>query len=219
MDVDFESRLSEALHRGVDTVTPPVDRLVTGGITRAHEDRRRQRRWIVAGVAAASVMAAAAITTYVVRGGSEDKTEDPPVATERPPAVCRPVDQGVIPAWARTGFSDPAPRVAHVMSDHGRIVAILFGRQLYAPPSDEVNNKILWVAEPVTAPGTSGGAPSDLTITARLAAAGLEVHRSVAGGPGPSIVDLPRAGCWQLTLRWGEDPQQQDTMSLAYAVP
>jgi hypothetical protein len=215
MDDDFESRLSVALHRGVDTLTPPVDRLVNGGVNLAQARRRRQRRWIVAGTAAVAVMAAAAATTYAVVGGAEDL----PAVTEQPSAVCRPVDEGVIPEWARAGFSDPEPRVAHVMSDHGRIVAILFGRRLFAPPNDEVGNKILWVAEPVESPGPAGGAPADLTITARLAGPDLVAHRTVPGGPGPSIVDLPRAGCWQLSLRWGEGPDQQDTMSLAYAVP
>ncbi|MFN8190933.1 MAG: hypothetical protein U0R78_10945 [Nocardioidaceae bacterium] len=212
---DFESRLSDALHRGVDTLTPPVDRLVGGGVTRAHETRRRRRRWLATGTAAVAVMAAAAATTYAVLGGADDL----PTVTERPTASCQPVDEGVIPAWARTGFSDPEPRVAHVMSDHGRIVAILFGRRLFAPPSSEVNNKILWVAEPTISPGAADGGPSDLTITARLGGPDLVVHRTVAGGPGPSIVDLPRAGCWQLSLRWGDGPQQQDTMSLAYASP
>ena len=216
MDEDFEDRLSDALHRGVDTLTPPVDRLVTGGIGRARDTQRRQRRWVAGSAAAVLVMAAAGITTYAALSGRGD----PATVTEQPTGVCAPADEGVLPPWARTGFSDPEPRVAHVMSDHGRIVAILFGRQLHAPPSDEVGNKILWVAQPLaSAHEPAAGAPVDLTITARLPGPDLVVHRTVTGGPGPSIVDLPRAGCWQLSLRWGEDSQQQDTMSLEYAAP
>jgi hypothetical protein len=40
------------------------------------------------------------------------------------------------------------------------------------------------------------------------------VQRTVAGGPGPSIVDLPAPGCWRLTLRWAGRADQVD---LAYA--
>jgi hypothetical protein len=37
--------------------------------------------------------------------------------------------------------------------------------------------------------------------------------RVVPGGPGPSIVNLPQAGCWRLTLAWSG---QTDTLDLAY---
>jgi hypothetical protein len=48
---------------------------------------------------------------------------------------------------------------------------------------------------------------------------GKPVMRQVTGGPGPSIVDLPAAGCWRLTLTWRQDPgrrQVRDTLDLAY---
>ena len=40
---------------------------------------------------------------------------------------CPEPDRGVLPEWARTGFSDPEPRIAHVIGDEGRIAAIIFG--------------------------------------------------------------------------------------------
>jgi hypothetical protein len=35
----------------------------------------------------------------------------------------------------------------------------------------------------------------------------------VGGGPGPSIIDLPQAGCWHLALKWSG---HTDTMRLTY---
>jgi hypothetical protein len=92
-----------------------------------------------------------------------------------------------------------------VLSDRGQIVALVFGDPLTAPPSPDHNNKILWVAQ-------TWGSP--LEITATLDDTDLSVTRQVADGPAPSIIDLPRAGCWQLHLRWGS---ATDTLRLRYA--
>ena len=115
------------------------------------------------------------------------------------------VDQGVLPAWARGGFSSPRPRIPHVLGSRGGIAAILFGYPLMSPPAEGRNNKILWVSRvPVTGP---------LTITARLDGVARAETHEVAGGPGPSIVDLPRPGCWHLTLTWSG---HADTVDLRY---
>jgi hypothetical protein len=42
---------------------------------------------------------------------------------------------------------------------------------------------------------------------------GAPVVRRVTGSPGPSIIDLPAAGCWRLTLRWSG---RVDTLDLRY---
>ncbi len=111
---------------------------------------------------------------------------------QRATASCS-VDRGELPSWATTGFSDPHPRMPHVVGDAGRITAILFTDPLRAERTGEPQNKILWVSRDPQA------AMSDLTIRAR---SGDEVlTRKVPGGPGPSIVDLPR-GCWALDLSW-----------------
>ena len=85
----------------------------------------------------------------------------------------------------------------HVLGRSEEIVAVVFGDPLRWPPSKGRNNKILWVARQSTA------APSDLTIDAQRMQGTREVEapvrRVVEGGPGPSIVDLPGAGCWRLT--------------------
>jgi hypothetical protein len=115
------------------------------------------------------------------------------------------VDRGEIPSWATGGFSEAHPRMPHVLSDGGKITAIIFGDPLLAPPDRDRSNKILWVAkDPINEPtqlkihGVSGE---------------RTVDRVVKSGVGPSIVDLP-AGCWQLSLTWAG---QQDTLDLRYA--
>ncbi len=118
------------------------------------------------------------------------------------------VRRDVLPAWARTGFDEPSPSgVPYVMGRRGDILAIMFGYPLTAPPpSGGPANKILWRSRvPVTPPDT-------LRITARSDDSGT-VEREVAGGPGPSIVDLPRPGCWHLTLTWSG---HTDTLDLRY---
>src|SRR3954471_24854639 len=114
------------------------------------------------------------------------------------------VDRGVLPSWARTGFSERAPKAPHVVGEEGRIAAIVFGDPLAAPPAKDRANKILWVSRDSQQPG------SDLHI--RAVDGSRVVNRVVEGGPGPSIVDLP-AGCWQLTLSWSG---RTDTLALRY---
>lgn len=122
-----------------------------------------------------------------------------------PPATgpsCVAVD-GVLPAWARGGFSDPEPVQPHVLGDHGEIVGVLWG-PLSAPPTPDLGNKILWVArEP------SGG---PLVITAHRGTEPPTVQ-VLPDGPGPSNVDLPAPGCWTLDLTW---PGHTDSVRLPY---
>ena len=127
-------------------------------------------------------------------------------------APCRAaVRHDVIPVWARAGFSGPRPRVPYVLGRSGRIVAILFGYPLRSPPAADRNNKILWV------PRTLAKVPAALWIRAQrmqgARAVGAPVGRVLRGGPGPSIVDLPAAGCWRLKLTWSG---RSDTLDLVY---
>ncbi|MBU2666952.1 hypothetical protein KOI35_25915 [Actinoplanes bogorensis] len=118
-----------------------------------------------------------------------------------------PVKTGALPEWARGGFNYDGSGTRQVYGDRGDIVAIVFGYPLVSPPGEDRSNKILWVSrEPVQ----SGG---DLQITAELAGTTVRAEQKVAGGPGPSIVDLPRAGCWHVSLAWSG---HTDTMDLTY---
>ncbi|MEU5964906.1 hypothetical protein ABZ777_27165 [Micromonospora parva] len=121
------------------------------------------------------------------------------------------VETGPLPDWADAGFSGDA-RVPHVFGAKGDIVAVLFAHPLRQVRDDGSNNKILWVARAATT-SPAPVAPATLVITARLDGTDTQVIREVRGGPGPSIIDLPRAGCWRLDLSWSG---HTDTMNLVY---
>jgi hypothetical protein len=155
-------------------------------------------RRIVPLIAAAAV-AAAALTV--------------PAGASSPAPACRSVvRQGVLPAWARTGFSDPRPRLPHVLGRSGEIAALVFGYPLRSPPAKDRGNKVLWVSRREVKP------LSDLRIHAQRMdgrrRVGQPVTRVVPGGPGPSGINLPAPGCWRLTLRWSG---RTDELDLQYA--
>jgi hypothetical protein len=101
-----------------------------------------------------------------------------------------------LPVWARGGFTPPDQAITYVQGASGDIVGVLFGWPLTAPrPPRDRQNKILWVARE-----SDGGDP--LRIAARLAGSDVAVVREVEGGPGPSVVDMPTAGCWRFDLTW-----------------
>ena len=171
--------------------------------------RRRARRQ-------AAVLASALAVLVLVAGGAVAATRlrapAAPAASSRttpPPAEGCPTPQpGTLPVWARAGFSTPNPGIPMVYSKHGLMLAILFGTPLTAPPAADHNNKILWVSKlPINT-------PSDFSIVAKLAGTGETFQPKVDPAPGPSIVDLPRAGCWRLTLTWSG---HVDTMDLTYS--
>ncbi|GAB3938585.1 hypothetical protein GCM10027614_18940 [Micromonospora vulcania] len=134
-------------------------------------------------------------------------------ATASAPTGCGSrIETGSLPDWATAGFSGDA-RVPHVFGAKGDILGVLFGNPLTHDRRDGANNKILWVARPTTAPsGTT--APATLAITATLDGTDTRVTHEVRGGPGPSIIDMPRQGCWHLALSWAG---RTDTMDLVYA--
>jgi hypothetical protein len=121
---------------------------------------------------------------------------------EQQAQACK-VDRGVLPEWARTGFSESDPKMPHVLGRAGEITAILFGDPLASPPRPDRANKVLWVAR-----------ETPLTYT-RLAITARQGDRTVTRNVdlGPSYVDLPAPGCWQLTLTWAG---HEDTLDLAY---
>jgi hypothetical protein len=90
----------------------------------------------------------------------------------------------------------------------GRIVAIPFGS--LNSPLAEHNNKILWVSHVPVHDG------ANLRIQAQRMSGATPlapVNRTVIGGPGPSIIDVPSQGCWRFTLRWSG---WTDTVDLRY---
>jgi hypothetical protein len=154
----------------------------------------------------------AALLVFLVAGCSAKPQAAPrAAATSATPATpCKStVVTDPLPTWARAGFTGDGNGIPHVFSRSGDMLGVLFGSPLKAPPATDHNNKILWVPKiPLTM-----GDDNDLLITARLGGTGETAERKVTGGPGPSIIDLPRAGCWRLTLRWAG---YTDEMDLVY---
>lgn len=179
------------------------------------EARRRRRKRIGAFAIVFTAAVAIAVVAFVVL----DSGADAPISSQRHAAGalaggCRSqVRVGVLPVWARAGFSQRRPRMPYTLGANRRIAAIPFV-SLDSPSAADHNNKILWVAHVRTPYGPS------LKISAQRMSGskplGGPVYRTVAEGPGPSIVDLPRPGCWRLTLRWSG---QTDQLDLKYNRP
>jgi hypothetical protein len=160
--------------------------------------------WILRAVAAAVACAALGVTAWALAGRDSES---------RSPVPCRAhVQHGILPAWARGGFSEPRPRMPHELGRSGHIAALLFGDPLVFPPRRERSNKILWVSRLPYRQRTNLRIRAQRMIGRRAVSA--PVMRVVDGGPGPSIIDLPAAGCWRLTLRWAD---QRDSIDLHYA--
>ena len=177
--------------------------------------RRRRRRWIRGSVAV--LLAAAGATTWVLVDGPAGTPRAANVTASRPATAggCAPAfAYGTLPTWARAGFNPPTMAMPYVLGARGDIIAVLWAQHdpLISPAPQNRNNKILWVSK---TPDLTG---DNLQITARRliggTAAGPVQQRIVMGGPGPSIIDMPAAGCWQFTLRWAG---HTDTVDLAYA--
>jgi hypothetical protein len=152
-------------------------------------------------------------TKSATAASSPSQAAAPPSQAASGPSACATkIPVHLLPTWARTGFSDPRPHMPFVLGAKGEIGAIVWGNPLLAPPAKDRSNKILWVSH---APLPLGG--GDLRIRAQQMdggrAVGSPLTRSVMGGPGPSIIDLP-AGCWHLTLSWSG---HTDTMDLRYS--
>ena len=121
------------------------------------------------------------------------------------------VQKGTLPVWARGGFHPPTLRIPHVLGRSDAIVAILFAYPLQTPPPVTHNNKILWVSHvPVNSLTSLRISAQRMDGTQLL---GKPVQRTVKGGPGPSIINLPTPGCWRFSLRWAG---RTDSLDLQY---
>ncbi len=152
--------------------------------------------------------AALILVSGCLAGCSTAAPTQPAPTTPAAAFACTDPTMGPLPEWARGGFSPPDQPVAHLTSVEGHVVAVPFGWPLRSRQPEGRSNKVLWVAD------LSTGGP--LVIQARREADTEAVRREVTGGPGPSIIDLPGKGCWQLDLSW---PGGEDRLYLRYLGP
>jgi hypothetical protein len=163
------------------------------------EPAPRRTRRVGLAVAGGLIAAAAVAISYVAL--QPDQKSAPPAGSSSCSGV---VVTGALPAWARSGFSDRVPVMPHVLGTNGAIIAILWADPpLYAPPKRSENNKILWVTRDASA--------APLVIHATLGGSKAAVTRRITVGP--SIVNMPSAGCWTFQLAWHG---HRDTLRLPY---
>jgi len=200
----LDGRRPWCLHRTVSGMLARFGSVVNGG-RRGVIRRQHNLRALLA-------LAAIAGGSMPSLAGAADASAMSPGKLPTPSSCAEHVVDGVIPSWARAGFSEPKPVMHYELASHGDVVALLWAYPLLSPPPTTHNNKILWVSRVAT-----NGSP--LLISAHRMvgseAVGPAVQRQVAGGPGPSIINLPLAGCWHLDLRWSG---HSDTMDLDYVV-
>ncbi len=123
--------------------------------------------------------------------------------------LCRSVvTRDALPTWARGGFNNDGSGTPHVISEHGDLIAVLFEYPPVSSNNPEEGTKILWVSRLPQEP------MQPLRIEATLAGTTTTLMRQVPGGPGPSYVQLPTAGCWRLVLSWSG---HQDRMALQFS--
>jgi hypothetical protein len=179
-----------------DAATVPSTEADVAGAWRRGRRMRVQRR-AVSGLAIVAVVALGSVAVAnVVPGGRGASPVAPGTAAPRCDAPSTASD---IPAWAA---SANAPRsIPHLVSPDGNVVAVLFGYPLREGVPTDRQNKILWIVRQ-----PRQGQP--LVITATLPgtdAAAVHESLSANSSPGeiyPSIVDVPKPGCWHFTLAW-----------------
>jgi hypothetical protein len=112
------------------------------------------------------------------------------------------------PLWAQGGWTNPGAQPWSVPWAYGTpdtALAYVFATQLVAGPSPRVdgsNNKVLWEAKDLP----SGGG---VLVEGRPLGQSQPVV-TIAGGP--SIVDVPTAGCWTFQLSWSANGKRSSSI-------
>ena len=126
--------------------------------------------------------------------------------------------RGAVPAWTAPAMQGGGGRLStplpHALSRRRNVTALVFGYPLRAGnPGSGRQNKILWI---MRLPRRH----TPLYLSARPLHANHPVVRQTwpaDSSPGqiyPSIVDVPRAGCWRITLHWAG---HTDAIALRYS--
>lgn len=118
------------------------------------------------------------------------------------------------PKWAQGGWTRvPGPwPVAWAMGNPGDSVAFVFAGRLVAggsPRADGSNNKVLWEVK---------DSPSGANVVVEGRPLGqFQPVVTIAGGP--SITDVPTAGCWTFRLLWGPPENAHSSIINLDALP
>ncbi|MGH3095628.1 MAG: hypothetical protein ACRDMV_06455 [Streptosporangiales bacterium] len=124
-----------------------------------------------------------------------------------------PVVSGNPPSWAfgkQHGFRD-GNQVPYATSDHGLVVAYLYGYPLAVTHLGSHRDKVLWFAKQLGSPFQIHGYPVDADHPV--------FSKTLTEADGmPSHVKVPLPGCWRFTLTWSDSHNEtrRDTISLRY---
>jgi hypothetical protein len=116
-----------------------------------------------------------------------------------------------IPPWAEP--ANPPSGVPHADSPDGNVLAVVFANPLSSPPDARHNNKILWVVRQAR-----DGKPLVITAT-RAGSRAVRVTQPANSAPGeiyPTIIDVPKPGCWHFALAWNG---HHASINLRYVTP
>jgi hypothetical protein len=113
-----------------------------------------------------------------------------------------PLLQGNVPAWLdEAGAHNNPDGLPYVIAIPSAAAGFIFGYPLRAGHPQSPTNKILWV---VGLP--RNGSPLEITgHPLKATTPSIKQTQPNDSGPGeiyPSIVDVPRAGCWHFDLTW-----------------
>ena len=118
-----------------------------------------------------------------------------------------------MPKWTAAAMQDSRGELGpFALSRHRNVVAYLFGYPLQAGRRSVGHNKVLWIMRL-----SRRGRPLQLTV--RPLHASRPVVRETLpadASPGeiyPSYVNVPKAGCWRVTLNWAG---HTDELALRY---
>ena len=126
-----ERELAELLRAATDDIAVPV---APARELAAAGNKRRHRRWVVASLATAAAVAAVAVAVPVVLNSERSGRTSSELDIDRAGCIVRrPGTEPSTARWARSGFSDPRPRMPYVVGDDGAIAAILFAQPLTTP--------------------------------------------------------------------------------------
>jgi hypothetical protein len=177
-------------------------------------------RRAITGVAFTAAVLVLAVAVVASRSSPSSRQQDPLTATQRSGAECLPtaVEYGQIPKSRRQVASGLIPsNLPWVRDESSRIFGLLFylsnpeftrRYRLDRRPARAVistggevrpgmQTKILWWVR-----DRSGDRP--LILAGKRLDGGDELRQALGGGPViPSIVTIPTAGCWKLTLSNG----------------
>jgi Protein of unknown function (DUF4232) len=203
----MSNEMRDLLRGAAASPTGPPD--VKGAWRRGR--RMRVQRRALSGFAIVAVVAL--VSLAIANIVPNDNGSVPPASHGQPaPAVCAaPSTSTPIPSWARS--ARPPTSAPHVLAADGNVLAVLFANPPFSPPDPSRNNKILWIVRQ-----PRDGKP--LVITATQPGS-RTVHVSFPADSGPpeiypSIIDVPKPGCWHFALAWNG---HRSSMNLRYVSP